>query len=80
MVSLDAQTTRRRPSSRAAWKMLYVLRVYAKWRKTYSEWAGALSGFLPQISGFEAEDSDHRRRGAPEPSSAPRRPSMRGAT
>lgn len=34
-----------------------MFRVYAKWRKTYSEWAGALSGFLPQISGFE-EDSD----------------------
>ena len=36
----------------------FLLRVYAKWRKTYSktysEWAGALSGFLPQISGFEA--------------------------
>jgi len=50
------------PTQVAEWaghSVMVLLRVYAKWRKTYSktysEWAGALSGFLPQISGFEAK-------------------------
>ena len=36
----------------AIFAQFFLLRVYAKWRKTYSEWAGALSRLSPANQRF----------------------------